>query len=65
MEKHYDICVSMDGKHVFATSPRSARTEGEAYDLFGLIRHKFPRSEGYEISVTKWEGSGTVMDWRA
>jgi hypothetical protein len=64
MQSHYEINVSLDGKHLFATTERSARDEDKARHLFDLFRKKFPASDGYDVRVTRWEGLGTRQDWQ-
>jgi hypothetical protein len=64
MQNHYEINVSLNGKHLFATDPRSARDKQKAELLFTVLRAKFPENDGYTISVTRWEGIGTRQDWQ-
>ena len=61
MEDYIEINVSKDGRHFFATSPRSIRTYPEDHfnDVLRIFNEKFPESEGYKISATKWECHGT------
>lgn len=54
MYDHFEINVSLNGKHFFATHMRSCRTEGEKDRVLNVLKEKFPTSEGYLISVTKW-----------
>lgn len=54
MYDHYEINVSLNGKHFFATDKRSCRTEAEKNKVLKVLKEKFPASEGYAISVTKW-----------
>lgn len=54
MYDHYEINVSLNGKHFFATDKRSGRSEGEKDRVLKVLKEKFPVSEGYAISVTKW-----------
>ena len=48
----YEINVSKDGNHLFATHERSTRHEVETVKLTELFVEKFPESEGYKISVS-------------
>lgn len=62
MQSHYRINVSHKGQHLFntgdtLTAPDEART---VYDIFKV---KFPKKDGYELSVIKWEIVGTFLDW--
>lgn len=56
----YEINVSLNGVHYFATHPRSLITEREADAMFAAFCAKFPRDEGYHISCSVTETSGTV-----
>ena len=58
---HYEINVSKDGKHFFATAERSITSLTKAEEMYMLFKEKFPESEGYEISVTRWENRGTPI----
>ena len=59
---YYEINVALNGKHLFATHERSIRWESELKRLLAIIVEKFPESEGYEVSVTKWENRGQEID---
>lgn len=48
---NYEINVSKEGAHYFATAERSLYTEGEAFILIKQFRELFKESEGYEISL--------------
>jgi len=61
MESHYSINVSFNGRHLFATAPRSAITRVEATKLFWAIRTRFAEADGFEVSVTYWVGAGTNL----
>lgn len=61
MQSHYEINVSKDGQHFFATHERSAVTLASVRKLYKTIKDKFPESEGYAVSVTKWECYGKIM----
>lgn len=61
MESYYEINVSLKGRHLFATAQRSLKTQAEADSLLGVFKVKFPEREGYKISMTYWEGKGTIM----
>lgn len=58
MQSHYEINVAKDGRHFFATAPRSARDEDEAAKLFAAIQQRFPESEGFSVSCTRWNCVG-------
>jgi hypothetical protein len=57
----YEINVAKNGKHFFATDERSITQEWELKEALKVFNEKFPASEGYTISVTKWERIGHVL----
>lgn len=59
---YYEINVSLNGKHFFATDERSIRTKAKLYDVLEVFMQKFPESEGYNVSVTYWEKLGKYID---
>lgn len=59
---YYDINISIDGKHLFAVSERSAKTYREMILLKELFMEKFPVEEGYVITITKWESIGQIIE---
>ena len=63
MEDYFEINVSKNGKHLFATSPYSlpAHSDKSAIVLYELFRDKFPENEGFEIRVTKWVCRGQII----
>ncbi len=62
MVNYYDINVSLKGRHFFATAERSCRDWEKAQELVIDFAKRFPAAEGFEVSCTFWEGSGTVID---
>lgn len=61
---YYEINVSKDGKHLFATAERSVTIGWEAEKIYNLFTEKFPESEGYKITVTRWETIGKEIDMK-
>lgn len=55
---YYQINVSLNGAHFFATAERSILTERKCDELFWLFTEKFPIEQGYRISVTRYETVG-------
>lgn len=57
-----EINISHNGKHLFATAERSFTAydmqHGPFKDVFRTLRHAFPTSMGYEITVTEWVNQG-------
>ena len=49
MESYYEINVSLNGRHLFATAPRSAKTEAEVDRIMKVFIKKFPKEEGFKI----------------
>lgn len=62
MSDYYEINVSFNGWHLFATAPRSITSKSELQKVYNIFARKFPESEGYEITVTYWELRGKYVD---
>src|SRR6267154_2620614 len=61
MQSNFEINVSKDGKHLFATAPRSCLTVNDATKVYTEIKTAFPLSAGYEVTVTGWECAGRIV----
>lgn len=61
---YYEINVSLNGKHVFATAERSITTPWKAEELYALFLEKFPEIFGYKVSVTRWDKVGTPLEFK-
>ena len=59
---HFEINVSKNGKHLFATAPRSLTTMSELRSLYSLLRLRFPSEEGYECQAHRIETTGYFLD---
>ena len=59
---YYEINVSLNGTHLFATAERSITTSWEMEKVYNLFKEKFPTNEGYKISVTYYEKHGKVIN---
>ena len=59
---YYEINIAKDGHHFFATAERSITNMVQAKEMYILFKEKFPESEGYEISVTRWDKVGKSID---
>ena len=59
---YYEINVSLNGRHLFATAERSIKNHLKAEKVYKLFKEKFPENEGYEISITYWEKVGKIID---
>lgn len=55
---YYEITVSLNGKHLFATAERSVVNTYQLQKIYNLFVEKFPAEEGYEITVTEWRKTG-------
>lgn len=58
----YEINVSLHGQHFFATHERSIVSEQKLKEVYNVFKEKFPKTEGYEISVTYWTKNGKEID---
>lgn len=59
---YYEINVSLNGKHFFATADRSIRDCGKLKEVYTVFVEKFPVSEGYSISVTEYQTVGKSIN---
>ena len=59
---YYDINVSLNGRHFFATDKRSVLSHHDLRRVYPVIKAKFPESEGYKVSVTYREHVGTAIE---
>ena len=48
---YYKINVSLDNWHFFATSEHSITSKVQLNKVLPIFKEKFPKSEGYSISV--------------
>jgi hypothetical protein len=54
----YEINIAKNGQHYFATHERSISTIEKATEIHEKLSKVFPESEGYKLSLTKWEKIG-------
>ena len=59
---HYEINVSKDGLHLFATAQRSCHDRDDYERVLEIIKQKFPESEGYKVSATAEYQFGMTMN---
>lgn len=61
---YYEINVSLNGKHFFATAERSIMNKYDLEKVYKVFKEKFPKEEGYEIMIRYWEkiGKSIVME---
>lgn len=58
----YEINVSLNGRHFFATHERSITNASALMMVFKVFAEKFPETEGYKISVTRKECMSFSID---
>jgi len=61
----YEINVSLNGKHFFSTHKRSLTFGNKANEMAILFLEKFPKKEGYEVTLTEWKESGHPVDFES
>lgn len=57
----YEINVSKDGKHYFATDKRSIHTIKEAVEIRDRLRAAMPEEEGFRYTITQWQKTGVEI----
>jgi hypothetical protein len=62
MVSYYRINVSKDGYYLFATEQGQLTSLKEAKKVYDILKEKFPDSQGYEVTCTRWEGTGKEID---
>lgn len=58
----YEINVSLHGKHFFVTHERSIVNKQKLKEVYNVFKEKFPKEDGYEITVTYWTKSGREIN---
>lgn len=58
---HFDINVSKDGTHFFATSSRSVQDRRKLAQVLPAIREAFTAADGYRVTVSWVTTSGTYI----
>jgi len=59
---YYEINVSLNGRHFFATAERSIRDIHKLKQVYHTFKKNFPESEGFSISITKYETAGRSVN---
>jgi hypothetical protein len=59
---YYEINIALNGKHFFATDERSITNKDKLEDIYNVFKEKFPKEEGYDISVTRFELAGKYIN---
>ena len=55
---YYEINISKDGSHYFATAERSITDRRKLKEVYNKLKKSFPNEEGYEILVSRYEKIG-------
>ena len=50
---YYEINVSLNGRHLFATAERSITDKSKLKQVLEVFKEKFPESEGYKLNEEK------------
>lgn len=58
----YEINVSQNKQHYFATSKRSLGTKAKAIALYNQFKVLFPEELGYKLEITRWEQRGSKIN---
>ena len=59
---YYEIIVSKNGHHLFATAERSIIARYQLDTIYSIFEEKFPKEEGYKITVQRWEKTGKFIE---
>ena len=59
---YYEINVSLNGQHLFATDKRSITDTQTLEKVYNIFKEKFPVEEGYNLNVTKYETVGKFIN---
>lgn len=51
---YYEINVSLNGQHFFATHERSLRTLSKTETVYRELKKAFPESKGYSVTVREY-----------
>jgi hypothetical protein len=60
---YYEINVSLNGQHFFATAERSIHDMEKLLLVFESLRHRFSTKDGYEITISERTNSGRTMTY--
>lgn len=58
----FEINVSLNGHHLFATHERSISNINTLSCVLKIFKEKFPESEGYKITACQHHNSSTILD---
>lgn len=55
---HYEINVSINGRHLFATAERSLTDKVQCIRVYDMLAKRFLKEDGFEINISLIERSG-------
>jgi hypothetical protein len=55
---HYEINVSLNGRHYFATHNRSIHDRATAERIYWDFVERFPKHQGFDITVAECQTTG-------
>lgn len=61
---HYEINVSQNGRHLFATHERSCRSFEECKAVLTEIMQRFPKEEGFDVKIFRYDNTGQEINHR-
>lgn len=59
---YYEINIALYGQHFFATHERSIKNYVELCRVFSKLKESFKKSDGFEITITKYIKSGEQIN---
>ena len=59
---YYEIIVSLNGRHFFATAERSIRDRATLEKVLDVFRECFTEKDRYKITVIRYETRGTILE---
>ena len=63
MQSYYEINVSLNGVHFFATAPRSCVDKDKAEKVYKSLAKRFRKDEGFSITVCYWRAGGQNINF--
>jgi len=60
---YYEINVSLNGVHFFATAPRSILTLRQLNEVYTALAVRFHEADGYLLNVTYWFTEGSHISF--
>ena len=58
---YYEINVSLNGRHLFATAERSIKNHSDASAMWDLFLLKFPTKDGYQHTMSRYDLVGETV----